>query len=660
MNLSALVNGCFVREEDVFKIIEEDCMLNRIPIMVFVNMTNVQLSCKIVRFITHVNKFENLNSVEFEIFDRKVNDMYESPLWLNDTIIKSMDDYNKSGETIINENIKHVFVDILPDTISKLDVIKWSEETGFNVYFTNFTLNKNPYIMDDIQDLIKKADSGDAEAQFDLATAYFLGNSVKEDKTEALKYFLKAAEQEVPLAMFYLGLMYRDGYGTRRNWCISMYWLWKAYRYEVEKAKTTIDQMRLWIAKEWRTLESETISLDIHREIESYKEEKYKSIYSFIADCRNRKIYSPNEFIDVDSDNGRKIINLNVYPYHISINHNGLEEYICSHLLQFRASELWGIDSQKAHGYLDASIELLKDLSESWVADSYMSYYQLKGQYYMNERKWDKATVAFKDFIDYQYCCYISKFAKDDEDIFERMTEEEQKELCDSETSFYDAHVSLIVCSLQQEKTDKANQVVSELLTFFKTRVERQDSWSGDWLLDQFKNENKNDESPNLIRTLKNWDATIIWMFCLPYYSLIEKGIGNGYDWTREQYELVEAMFQTTIPIFEQNREDYNHKRILTSLNFNKGVYMSQTRRFVAAEKLFLNAISLLKEQLSVERAGNIDFIAEIIGWLDDLYRVQNQKAEKQDYLWSLMTLFQENEKCEDYYLTLKEKLEQK
>lgn len=240
------------------------------------------------------------------------------------------------------------------------------------------------------------------------------------------------------------------------------------------------------------------------------------------------------------------------------------------------------------------------------------------------------------------------------------MTEEEQKELCDSETSFYDAHVSLIVCYLQQEKTDKANQVASELLTFFKTRVERQDSWSGDWLLDQFKNENKIDESPNLIRTLKNWDATIIWMFCLPYYSLIEKGIGNGYDWTREQYELVEAMFQTTIPIFEQNREDYNHKRILTSLNFNKGVYMSQTRRFVAAEKLFLNAISLLKEQLSVERAGNIDFIAEIIGWLDDLYRLQNQKAEKQDYLWNLMTLFQENEKCEDYYLTLKEKLEQK
>lgn len=201
--------------------------------------------------------------------------------------------------------------------------------------------------MDNIQNLIKKAEAGDAEAQFNLATAYYSGNSVKENKEEALKYFLKAAEQEVPPAMYNLGLMYRDGYGTERNWYSSMYWLWKACRCEMKEAKTTVDQMRLWMAKEWRTLEPETVSLDIHREIESYKEEKYKSIDSFIADCKNRKIYSPNVFIDVDSDNGKRIIYLNVYPYPTSIKHNGLKEYICSHLLQLRASELWGMDSQK-------------------------------------------------------------------------------------------------------------------------------------------------------------------------------------------------------------------------------------------------------------------------------------------------------------------------
>ena len=519
--------------------------------------------------------------------------------------------------------------------------------------------------MDNIQNLIKKAEAGDAEAQFNLATAYFSGNSVKENKEEALKYFFKAAEQEVPPAMYNLGLMYRDGYGTERDWFISMYWLWKAYRYEMKEAKTTIDQMRLWMVKEWRTLEPETVSLDIHREIESYKEEKNKNVDSFIADCKNRKNYSPNEFVDVDSDNGRRIIYLNVYPYPTSIKHNGLKEYICSHLLQLRASELWGIDNQKAHGYLDASVELLKDLSESWIADSYMFYYQIKGQYYMKERRWDKATVAFTDFLSYQNYCTISKFANDDEDIFEGMTENEQRELCESESSCYDAYVALMDCYMHQNKKNDAIEVASDLLTHFKTRVERQDSWVGDWFLEQFKNENKNDESPNLIRILKSWDAAVLWEFCFPYCLLVEKemnekGVGNGYDWTREQYELVEVMFQTTIPYIEQNKEDYNHKLILTYLNIYKGIYMMQTRRFVVAEKLLQNALSSLKELSLVERVSNINLIAETIGLFDDLYRVQNQKAEKQDYLWNLMTLFQENEKCEDYYLNLKEKLEQK
>ena len=268
----------------------------------------------------------------------------------------------------------------------------------------------------------------------------------------------------------------------------------------------------------------------------------------------------------------------------------------------------------------------------------------------MKERRWDKATVAFTDFLSYQNYCTISKFANDDEDIFEGMTENEQMELCNSESSCYDAYVALMYCHLQENKMDDAIEVASELLTHFKTRIERQDSWLGGWLLEQFKNESRKDDSLNLIRILKSWDATLLWEFCFPYCSLVEKemnenGVGNGYDWTREQYELVEAMFQTTIPYVEQNREDYNHKLILTYLNIYKGIYMMQTRRFVVAEKLLLNALSLLKELSSVERTGNINLIAETIGLFDDLYSVQNQKAEKLDYLWELMNIFQENEK---------------
>ena len=519
--------------------------------------------------------------------------------------------------------------------------------------------------MDNIQDLIKKAQSGDAEAQFTLATAYFAGNSVKEDKEKALTLFLKAAEQEVPPAMYNLGLMYRDGYGTERNWFSSMYWLWKAHRYGAKEAKSTIDNMRLWMAKKWRTLTPETVSLDIHREIENYKEEKYKIIDSFIADCKNRKVYRPTEFVDVDSDNGRRIIYLNIYPYPTSIKQKGLKEHICSQLLQLRASEFWGVNTQKLHGYLDASIELLEGLSEPWVADSYMSYYQMKGQYYMNEQRWDDAIVAFTDFLRFRNHCDITKFANDDEDIFDGMPEVEQRELCDSESSCYNAYVSLMDCCLQQNKMDDAIGVASELISLFKTRIERQDSWLGYWLLEQFKNENRKNYSPNLIRILKGFGTKELWDYSSPYCSFLENemyenGIGNGYNWTREQYELIESMFKSVIPYIEQNIKDNADQLFLALLYTHKGAYMMQTRRFAVAEKHLQTALSLFKESLIVERKDCLPFVALTIELLADLYRVQNQRTDKEKYLWDLMNLFQEDEKNEDYYLSLKEKLEQK
>ena len=141
MNLSALNNGCFVGEEDVFKIIEKDCLVNHIPMMVFVNTTSVQFVPKLIRAVSQIKKdFEDLTSEEYEIIDRKTNEICQAPLWLNDIMIKSIEDYKSAEETIINEKIKYVFVDVLPDTISRLDVMKWSKEIGINVYFTKFTL----------------------------------------------------------------------------------------------------------------------------------------------------------------------------------------------------------------------------------------------------------------------------------------------------------------------------------------------------------------------------------------------------------------------------------------------------------------------------------------------------------------------------------------
>jgi TPR repeat protein len=47
----------------------------------------------------------------------------------------------------------------------------------------------------DMQTLLEKANSGDAEAQFEVGKCYWNGNGVPKDQTEALKWFRKAAAQ---------------------------------------------------------------------------------------------------------------------------------------------------------------------------------------------------------------------------------------------------------------------------------------------------------------------------------------------------------------------------------------------------------------------------------------------------------------------------------
>lgn len=67
-----------------------------------------------------------------------MEDVYDAPVWVNDIEVKSIEDYKSAEEVIINEKVKYVFVDSLPETIDRQEIIKWSEKVGFNVYFTKF------------------------------------------------------------------------------------------------------------------------------------------------------------------------------------------------------------------------------------------------------------------------------------------------------------------------------------------------------------------------------------------------------------------------------------------------------------------------------------------------------------------------------------------
>ena len=77
---------------------------------------------------------------------------------------------------------------------------------------------------------------GYADAQLYLASWYYSGEYVEEDKEEAFGWLLKAAEQGSSNAQFNLYVMYSNGEGVRQDGEKAMKWLKKAAEQGFEPA----------------------------------------------------------------------------------------------------------------------------------------------------------------------------------------------------------------------------------------------------------------------------------------------------------------------------------------------------------------------------------------------------------------------------------------
>ena len=82
----------------------------------------------------------------------------------------------------------------------------------------------------DIAELLKKANSGDASAQFETGRAYETGNGVRENPEQAALWYRKAAEQGSPKAQNSLGVLYWSGNGVERDKKEAVQWYRKAAR----------------------------------------------------------------------------------------------------------------------------------------------------------------------------------------------------------------------------------------------------------------------------------------------------------------------------------------------------------------------------------------------------------------------------------------------
>jgi uncharacterized protein len=80
-----------------------------------------------------------------------------------------------------------------------------------------------------VSDLTKKAEAGDATAQFDLGRTYCFGlGGVPKDPAQALHWFRKAAEQGHAQAEGLVGVMYGQGLGVPKDSKTAVDWFRKA------------------------------------------------------------------------------------------------------------------------------------------------------------------------------------------------------------------------------------------------------------------------------------------------------------------------------------------------------------------------------------------------------------------------------------------------
>lgn len=79
-----------------------------------------------------------------------------------------------------------------------------------------------------LQNLLDKAEQGNAKAQVALGLRYKYGMGVPQDSGAALNWFLRASLQGNALAQAQLGFMYREGLGVPQNYAEAAKWFHKS------------------------------------------------------------------------------------------------------------------------------------------------------------------------------------------------------------------------------------------------------------------------------------------------------------------------------------------------------------------------------------------------------------------------------------------------
>lgn len=104
-----------------------------------------------------------------------------------------------------------------------------------------------------IDDLTHRAEAGEAKAQYELGILYRYGMAgLREDATEAFKWFNRAAEQGCSKALWQLALMYEDGEGVRKNQKKALQSCRQAFQLALESANVGDAEGAFLVGKAYR------------------------------------------------------------------------------------------------------------------------------------------------------------------------------------------------------------------------------------------------------------------------------------------------------------------------------------------------------------------------------------------------------------------------
>lgn len=130
----------------------EDLISKEIPTLILSTRTSLQMTCKLMsRALSKIketklecsgkmrgrfNYDETLLKTQWYIIEARLQLLSDSPLYINDIMEHSIDNYRLSEVSIKDRNIKNVFIDAHPNKDEISEILSWGEEVGINVFFT--------------------------------------------------------------------------------------------------------------------------------------------------------------------------------------------------------------------------------------------------------------------------------------------------------------------------------------------------------------------------------------------------------------------------------------------------------------------------------------------------------------------------------------------